>query len=1040
MFTWANMGSRLPHRVGARFCFALLLIVIYGIYQHTGSADGSAKLVSHLSDWPELHANSKLGGYASNGGITTSNAAKIGVTWSTNLYSASLGSPVVAFDPTLDETLAYIGNDRGDLFAVNEADGAIVWSTALGSALRASPVVRDGAVWIATSTAPFAIYKLDASTGAVDCTRAESSVLYSSPVAVTPPGGTASVYFATLGKTGLGGVLSLSAATCALQWEFNGYSQPGGTWDPLAYTVDATGEPLVLFGSADPDASAYAVDAVTGQKVWRFATNEVGDVDIGSGLTVSAPGINGFADGVAYVPSKDGIVYALDLTTGAEIWTFSLGTTDGDPNESLSTAALDGTNLVLGYATGVYDINAVTGKEIWDYVTPKFEQIDPPGPGEIISSPAISGPSGHEVVAFGDVDGYLRVLKLATGTGIFSYRTGSWITASPAITGSNLLVSSSDGYLYNFAPNGGDETTRPATAVTMPADGSSVANPDGDLTVSGTSSDGGGVESVTVAVRQGGSDGQWWDGATSSWSATPVSDQAVLSSPGSPTSSWSLSFPVPGSGDAYQVDAYTDSVAGQAAQPDAEVNFFVRPAAGSPTVALSAGFARPGGSLSVSGSGFGSGEQVSASLLGVSIATATTSSTGTFTGMVAAIPTSAGFGQTDLVVTGATSQATSAAAVFVTNSWPQLSNGPGHEAYEPHDPVDANTVDPAQNILLYPAWRFAATKPLTSPAVVDEVAYFGDGSGTLHAVDVHTGSQVWSWHDTSGKAVTGSPAVDQSAGLVFFGSADGSLIAISTAGAHRGTEVWSVSLKGGRVLSPVFDGTDVFAASTNGKVYALAEADGATVWSGSLASGASAPPALDSANGVLVVPEANDTVAAFASTRGTPLWQFATGGLVSATPIASGGNVYLGSADDDEYAISESSGTMTWSFATGGAIQSSAVLGPPDQSGTPTLFVGSADTNVYALDANTGAEQYDYPFGVNILGLTLAANTLLGVGSDGTVFGGRTGSKTLGADIVWTYSTGDRFDTPGAVVDGTFYASGTDGVLWTFTPYGTPPA
>ena len=37
------------------------------------------------------------------------------------------------------------------------------------------------------------------------------------------------------------------------------------------------------------------------------------------------PGVNGFADGVVYVPSKDGFVYALNLTTGAHLWTASLG-------------------------------------------------------------------------------------------------------------------------------------------------------------------------------------------------------------------------------------------------------------------------------------------------------------------------------------------------------------------------------------------------------------------------------------------------------------------------------------------------------------------------------------------------------------------------------------------------------------------------------------------------------------------------------------------------------------------------------------------
>src|SRR5262249_8147422 len=119
-----------------------------------------------------------------------------------------------------------------------------------------------------------------------------------------PPGGTASVYFALPRNSGGGEVLSVSAATCATQWSFSGYQVAAGTWDPLAYAVDALGEPLVLFGSSDPDDAAYAVDAVTRAEVWRYQTNGTGDADVGSGLTISPPGANGFADGVAYVPGK----------------------------------------------------------------------------------------------------------------------------------------------------------------------------------------------------------------------------------------------------------------------------------------------------------------------------------------------------------------------------------------------------------------------------------------------------------------------------------------------------------------------------------------------------------------------------------------------------------------------------------------------------------------------------------------------------------------------------------------------------------------
>ena len=450
---------------------------------------GTARTVGGSSafDWPELHSNPQLGGYAANGTVTTANAAGLGVRWATDLYRAVLDSPVVAYDPVSGRTLGYVGTDAGDFFAIDMATGAIVWSVKLSGPVQASPVVSQGAVWVGTRTGA-TIYKLNASTGAVDCSQVMSSGnLFSSPVAVTPPGGTASVYFADLRSGANGMVLSVSAATCAIQWTFSGYHVAAGNWDPLSYAVDATGEPLLLFGTNNPDESAYAVDAVTGKEVWRFQVPGAGDIDIGSGLTISPPGVNGFTDGTAYVPDKNGFVYALDLTTGAERWVAGLGSGGGTQNESLSTAALDGTSLVVGDAVGVSDFNAITGAVLWRYQTPSTSQIAPPGPAEVVSSPAISGPAGQEVVALTDLSGAFRVLSLAAGAQLYHHRTGSWITSGPAVSGGDILFGSSDGFLYDMSAGSGNE--RPATAITSPADGATVANPGGALTVSGTAAD-----------------------------------------------------------------------------------------------------------------------------------------------------------------------------------------------------------------------------------------------------------------------------------------------------------------------------------------------------------------------------------------------------------------------------------------------------------------------------------------------------------------------------------------------------------------------
>src|SRR5207247_8719145 len=248
------------------------------------------------------------------------------------------------------------------------------------------------------------------------------------------------------------------------------------------------------------------------------------------------------ADGVVYVAGKDRVVYALNLRTGALIWSFDFAA--DQPNvtaRARSTAALVGRTLVLGSGAGVYALDAVAGAKLWHT-----------GTVEVVSSPAIVGPSRSRIVVFGDRDGNIQALNLANGNVVWTYVTGANIYASPAIANGRIYMTAATGFVYAFAV-GGPAGGVPDTTITSPVAGSVLPNT-GSVSFSGSATDDVGVSQVLLAVKDRNT-GRWWDPSTSSWTGAFTQFAATLSSPGGTSTSWSKSMPVPTSGGLYLLQA-----------------------------------------------------------------------------------------------------------------------------------------------------------------------------------------------------------------------------------------------------------------------------------------------------------------------------------------------------------------------------------------------------------------------------------------------------------------------------------------------------
>jgi outer membrane protein assembly factor BamB len=176
---------------------------------------------------------------------------------------------------------------------------------------------------------------------------------------------------------------------------------------------------LVYVGSNK--GAVYALDAATGMMIWSYQTG---------GAIYSSPAV---ADGVVYLGSWDKSVYALNATTGEKLWSYQTGS-----YVQSSPAVANGVVYIASYDANVYALNAATGSLLWSYAT---------GSGAVGSSPAVV----DGVVYIGDNAGNVYALDASNGAKLWSYKAGDTIYSSPAVAGDVVYIgadSSNNGSVY----------------------------------------------------------------------------------------------------------------------------------------------------------------------------------------------------------------------------------------------------------------------------------------------------------------------------------------------------------------------------------------------------------------------------------------------------------------------------------------------------------------------------------------------------------------------------------------------------------------
>ncbi len=235
------------------------------------------------------------------------------------LWSYSDGNPIYSA-PALVNGVVYVASGGGGTFALDASTGALLWDFGIGFQINASPAVANG-VFYTGSLVNAVFHAIDASTGAALWTfesgGSRDYAFNSSPSVANgvvyaasddgnlyalnastgalmwnyPSGGPTAVTDGVVYAPSVSGLNALNASTGALLWNYSLFGSP------------AVAGGVVYFGGSG-DNNLYALNASTGALLWSYTTG---------GTVETRPAI---ANGVVYVGSDDGKVYAFGLTGG----------------------------------------------------------------------------------------------------------------------------------------------------------------------------------------------------------------------------------------------------------------------------------------------------------------------------------------------------------------------------------------------------------------------------------------------------------------------------------------------------------------------------------------------------------------------------------------------------------------------------------------------------------------------------------------------------------------------------------------------------
>ncbi len=225
------------------------------------------------------------------------------------------------------------------------------------------------------------------------------------------------------------------------------------------------------------------------------------------------------------------------------------------------------------------------------------------------------------------------------------------------------------------------------------------------------------------------------------------------------------------------------------------------------------------------------------------------------------------------------------------------------------------------------------------------------------------------WEYQTGAGILSSPAVFED--VVYFGSRDNNIYALN---ARTGALLWQYAADNWVDASPTVSGDMVYCPSMDGHLYALDRLTGALLWKAALgASSVSSPLVL---NGKVLVgtgsPE--NKLKVFDAASGSLLFESPADQPVDSAPSADASRVYFGANDGTLYALDMNTFSSTWSYQTMGgrygmnavAVSSGIIYALPGYDEHKPLALNAPDGTLLNplskdFDSHTAWEQVGSP-------------------------------------------------------------------------------